>query len=116
MFNNTMPTSITDWVAFAADLIQALGLPLAIIALFLTWQQVKQAKTEAEHAAAEAKAAATAARAQFMLALDEAFDSHRDMRDEMDNPDWTPTSATERNYLGRYIGVFERLGLLVQEI
>jgi hypothetical protein len=98
-----MLESVSEW----ASLIQLVGFPLAIVALFLGWRQLRIATLTVQYAA-------RTARAQILLALDERLSDFEDVRAQVNNAD--PKIDLIR--LRRYIAAFERVGyaLKLQEI
>jgi hypothetical protein len=71
---------------------QLVGVPLAVLALILGWHQLRKA--------------ATTARVQILLALDERLSGYEEVRAELNNME--PVSDLVQ--LRRYIAAFERVG------
>jgi hypothetical protein len=92
------PINFTGWVSFIADAVQVVGLPLAVVAIFLAVKQVKST--------------AIVTAAQMVFTIDEAFRVDSEMRQKLTSAAWVPADASERNRLGRYLAVFERVGVL----
>ncbi len=87
-----MLESLSDW----ADLIQLVGLPLAILALLLGWRQLRDTvKT---------------ARVQNLLALDERLSHFEDVRAKENLNE----EGIDDVRLRRYTAVFERVGLALK--
>ena len=87
-----MLKSLSDW----ASLIQLVGFPLAILALFLGWRQLRSA--------------AQTARVQVLLALDERLSGFEDVRVMINAGD----RDIDNVRLRRYIAGFERVGLALK--
>jgi hypothetical protein len=81
---------------------QIIGIPLALIAVFFAWNQVRQG--------------AQLARGQFLLSIDDALARYEDLRSKINTKDWSPIAESVRksNDLRRYLTVFERIGFLVE--
>ena len=97
MFMHVSLSSLSDW----ASLMQLVGFPLAILALLLGWRQLRKA--------------ATTARVQTLLALDERLSDFEDVRAELNKASPQDIDTVR---LRRYIAAFERVGhaLRLQEI
>jgi hypothetical protein len=94
-----------DSLQALANYAQLVGLIGLFIAVWALWQSAKQIRH-----------ATTAARAQFLLALDDALNQHRNIRDKIDDKQWQgPVNQQERNQVRRYLAVFQRMGFLVQD-
>lgn len=93
--------SISDF----ADVSQIIGLAVAVPVIVLAWRQLVSA--------------ATAAEAEAVLALDQAFAQFEDLRDRLraatPQQPYRATDPADRARLSRYLVVFDRLGLLVKK-
>jgi hypothetical protein len=86
-----------------AEWFQVIGVATVVPVLWLAYRQLR--------------AATSAAEAEAVLALDQAFAQFEPLRDELrrasDDYPYVPRSEEERARLSRYLVVFERLGFLV---
>jgi hypothetical protein len=81
--------SFSEW----ADVVQLVGLPVAAVALFLGWIQLRKASRTG--------------RVQILLALDERLSDFEDLRAELNK---LQPVITDTIRLRRYIAAFERMG------
>src|SRR5689334_8201823 len=82
------PGSLSGW----ANLMQLVGVPLAVMALILGWRQLRKA--------------AKTARVQILLALDERLSGYEEVRAELNNMQL----VSDLVQLRRYIAASERVG------
>jgi hypothetical protein len=90
-----MSGSLENW----SNLVQVIALPLALLGLWLAWSQVRKA--------------ANTAHAELILAIDATLESHLSIREQI-RQGWQPKSPGDRNAVRRYVGVFERVGILLK--
>jgi hypothetical protein len=83
-----------------ADVVQVIGVPLALIGLGVGWLQLRRA--------------ARSAHAQNILSLDSLLHNHNEVRSKLQTATWIPADRMERNELRRYMAIFERMGVLLR--
>src|SRR5919198_5713840 len=98
-----------------ATLVGLAGLLLGVMAIGFAWKEVRLAVTAAEQAAQDADQAARATQAQLILALDASFAEHRELRNDLNKENWGADTAQQKNQVRRYLALFERIGVLVEE-
>jgi hypothetical protein len=106
------------WLQQAANiatLVGLAGLLLGVMAIGFAWKEVRLAVTAAEQAAQDADQAARATQAQLILALDASFAEHRELRNDLNKENWGADTAQQKNQVRRYLALFERIGVLVEE-
>jgi hypothetical protein len=93
-----------DWLDDLSKLVQVVGFPAVIVALFLGWRQLSGSNRAP-------LAAAHTARVQTLLGLDERLSAFEDIRQQLNRK--SPPEA-DRIRLRRYMAAFERIGYALE--
>jgi hypothetical protein len=103
-------SSLLDWVGHFANVVQLVGIPLAVIALGIAAYQLREA-------ARTAGRAQIVSEAQAVLALDLVLAQQRleDLRATLAKGKMDKVSEEDEVALRRYVAALERLGLLVEK-
>jgi hypothetical protein len=103
------------WVGHAANVAQLVGIPLAVIALGIAANQLREAAKTAKRAQTAYGRAQTVSEAQAVLALDLVLAQQRleDLRANLAKGKMDNVSEEDEVALRRYVAALERLGFLV---
>jgi hypothetical protein len=102
-----MLESVNEWTSVIVPLV---GFPVAILALFLGWRQLRYAALAAHDAALAAQKAAETLRVQVLLALEERLSDFEDVRAQV----MVAGPKIDKVRLRRYIAAFEGVGLALR--